>query len=232
MAFALGYGGTVASGPRFAFDAAALDGLSALADIARRFGAGAETVPTAAGGIAGMADQYAIAFDTWTPPSGAGSDGGVPSLSSSLPSLRFGKEWAWARVPRFPVPPVVTTALDGEGLTLSGSAAPADLPPAVQALLWLFAPGAQAALRAYGLPPVRSDVNAQGGFWGMWGPSGQAVGDWRRFTPYDAGWPGPAGSAPMAQALAGAVAEPARLGALVVAAARQMSEQAQAAAAG
>ena len=225
MAFALGYGGSVVTDGRFAPDAGALQGLSVLVDIVRRYcplSVGRPIDTTA--GLVQLSRRFALAFDLWAPP-------GV-----FAPSQIFGAQWAWARLPRFPVRPVVTTLTNGEGLTMPphGQQDPGQLDMAVEALLWLYRPAAQALLQAWGAVPVLAAEGIQKQFWSRQSSADQAVGDWRNFVPYDAGWPSsqvgwPSGSVKykitnvMMGALSQAFRHPEALAANVVQAARLLN---------
>lgn len=222
VAFALGYGGTIAKNGVFAFDRRALEGLSVLVDIVGRFG----PPPDGQGLPAGdFPDGFALALDFWGPPGGAQPAAQISTLPAVAAVLRYGPEWAWARVPRFPVRPVITTLANGEGLTRLTNTEPDEgqLELAVEALLWLYDPDAQRLLQAWGAVPVLADPEAQRQFWARQTPEDQAVGDWGNFVGYGAGWPGSVNVSLMSAALNNAVRDPSQLGAQVATAEQKMN---------
>lgn len=173
MAFVLGYGGSVAVDGQFAPDARAVQGLSVLVEIVRRYSPLRAKSP--------LPESFALAFDLYTP----------PGLFS--PAQAFDSRWAWARLPRFPVRPVITSVVNGEGLTVPRRGQPQErgqLNLAVEALVWLYEPAAQALLEAWGAVPVLGGADVQRRFWNLQSADVQEMGGWANFTPYDAGWPG------------------------------------------
>lgn len=127
-----------------------------------------------------LSERVALAFDFWAPP-------GV-----FAPSQAFDARWAWARLPRFPVRPVITTQVNGDRLTLPAQGHQQDereLDIAVEDLLWLYQPEAQSLLQAWGAVPLLAAPDIQDQFWARQSPADQVVGDWRNFVPYDTGWP-------------------------------------------
>ena len=218
-AFALGYGGTVAKNGVFALDSRALEGLAVLVDIASRFGP-RSPLPTTA-----YPDGFALALDFWGPPGGAEPATEAHMVPAVAPVLRYGPHWAWARIPRFPVRPVITTLTNGEGLT-PVAGAPSDdrqLAEVVEALLWLYTPAAQRILQAWGAVPVLSDPKAQRRFWKAQAPDGQAVGDWANFIGYGPEWPGSVNRTLISAALMAAIADPSQLEPQVAAAVQRMN---------
>ena len=124
-AFALGYGGSLERDGRFAVDEGAMDGLAELVGLRARYCSPSSTpLWRTDAELAALPERFALALDLWAPP-------GVSVLADCLawppyaPALDFGPSWAWARLPRFTVRPVVTTLVNGEGLTV----APAGDPP-------------------------------------------------------------------------------------------------------
>ena len=200
VAFALGFGGSLVADGRFALDGAAVKGLAALVDLLHRFPAPSRADPMAA----------AMTFGTWMPP-------------SQRPT---GGEWAYARMPRFPVRPVITTRPVGEGIQQAAGrpAAPRALAAAATALIWLYSDAAQPLLRAAGFVPVLGSVSAQGEFWRRQSADDQTVGDWQNFLPYAAGWPAIPNPVWMLLAISQAQADPARLPALVAEAVQGMNK--------
>jgi len=221
-AFSLGYGGTITENGVFALDGRALEGLSVLVDIIRRFSpaTGGAGVPASA-----YPDAFALAVDFWGPPGGADPAAQIHTFPAVAPVLRYGPEWAWARLPRFPARPVITTLPNGEGLTLLRGAAPDErqLEMAVEALLWLHSSDAQRLLEAWGAVPVLADAEAQRQFWERQAPEDQAVGDWRNFIGYGPDWPGPVNESLMSAALMRAVGDPSQLEAAIALAVEQMN---------
>jgi len=204
VAFALGFGGTVLAGGRFAFDAAAVTGLEHLVSLLQRFSAvqapgGAPPAP------------YALTFDAWH----AAARGGA------------GSGWAYARLPRLPARPVITTRPVGEGIYQAPHlpAAPQQLAAAVTALTWLYGEAPQALLRAAGFVPVLADPAAQQAFWQGQSPADRAVGDWQNFLPFSAGWPAIPQPAYLLSALAAAIAGQGDIRDLAAQAAQQMNAE-------
>lgn len=204
VAFALGFGGSVVSQGRFALDAAAMNGVAALVDLFRRFAPAAPAGPAKAASPA-----PALALDTWQAPS----------------QRQVGAEWAYARLPRLPVRAVIPTGPSGVGVVQpAGSpSVPRALTAAVTALAWLYSDTAQPLLAAAGNVPVLAAPEAQGAFWDRQAPGDRAVGDWRNFLPYNAGWPGLPNNRDMANAIAGAIHDPTQLPDLVAAAVQAMN---------
>lgn len=200
VAFALGFGGSVVADGRCAVDAAAVTGLAALVGLLRRFPAPSRADPMAA----------AMTFGTWMPP-------------SQRPA---GDQWAYARMPRFPVRAVITTRPVGGGVqqVAGRAAAPPALTAAVTALVWLYSAEAQPLLRAAGFVPVVTSPQAQYEFWGTQSADDQMVGDWKNFPPYSAGWPTLPNPARMLLALTQAQADPSRLPALLADAVQGMNK--------
>ena len=145
------------------------------------------------------------------------------------PPVTFGPEWSWARLPVFPVRPVVGTMVSGEGLTGPGAGRrehPGQLDAAVDALLWLYGAGAQALLQAWGAVPVAADAAAQRRFWGSQPVGSRVVGDWANFVAFGGGaWAAPAAGAMLnaLEAAAFSPADPTVLAAQVGEAARKVN---------
>lgn len=181
MAFVLGYGGSVSAAGRFAPDARAAQGLSVLVDTIRRYSPPSRWRPwLTTGNLGQISGRAALAFDFWTP------------RGVFTPAPAFDARWAWARLPRFPVRPVITTLVNGEGLTTARRGQPPrpdQLNLAVQALLWLDEPPGRSLLQAWGAVPVLGGAEAQKRFWELQARDVRVVGEWTNFVPYDSGWP-------------------------------------------
>ncbi len=213
-AFALGFGGVVASGDKFDLTSSGVvRGLREFVNVTRRFAMPARLVPTKdVAAVDSMPDWYAMAFSVFAPQIGpAQRVAGVP---------QFDSRWEYARLPVFPVRPVVTVGFLGAGLQYSPP--PGSHTTLAQALetnaraigigsrflSWLVGPRAQAMIAASGLPPVLS--NGQDGFWTRQ-KNGKAVGDWRRFVYFAENWPVLPPPAIMNSVLGSAVADPGSL---------------------
>ena len=218
IAFALGYGGDLVTRGRVRLNGAAIRGLARLVDIARQFGdttvVYAQTAP--------MADtfplKYAMMFDVWASARGVDVALTTPMYPPPGPVLTFGKNWAWARLPRFPLRAEITTVLDGEGLQPSAHAVyhESSLHTAVQSLVWLNRAQARPSLDAAGVPPVVTSTKVQKDFWSRQAPDDRQVGEWSQFVPYASALPLPTGIASeMWSPLLRAIARPASLPGLV-----------------
>ena len=226
-AFAIGFGGTLTKDGRFYLTAAAtVDGLGRLVDLARRFGAphvtdGAPTSGAQSAVLSGCpvgAGAYGMWFAPYVPPL---------HLSFGLPGL--GRvdcaRWQWARMPRFPVSPVIPTVVSGLGLARSVptrkpgrvTTAPSTgtvarhVTAATSFLLWLYQSQAQTRLRSAGFVPVSASPAAQSPFWADASANVRALDDFGHFVDYTAGWPGVPPTDYVGQVLVQAVAAPAML---------------------
>jgi hypothetical protein len=170
MAFVLGFGGSVNSGGRFQFDAGAMAGLDAYVSFARRW------APLAPLPASASPDQYALTAQAWPP----------PSIGSGAP-------WAYARLPLFPLRPVITTRLQGVGLWTVRGAVPTEdeLNAAADALVWLYSEEAQRLIADSGNVPVVDSAALEDQVWRHVPAADASVGDWRNFAPWLDGWPGP-----------------------------------------
>ena len=234
--FVSGFGGTVAESGRFALTgAAALEGFGRLVDLARRFGSSSAAAgapnPTEFAAVLSGCPPTGGNYGLWFAPY-------VPLLrvaSPVQPAPVACAQWKWARLPRFPVSPVIPTVVSGLGLAwqppdIPRQAAP-PLPPAVTVeasidaaaafLVWLYQAAPQGLLRAAGFVPVSAAPADQAPFWSAAAADIRALGDYAHFVDYAAGWPAVPPTDYVGQALAQAVAAPANLAALLATAQQQ-----------
>jgi ABC-type glycerol-3-phosphate transport system substrate-binding protein len=190
MAFALGYGGHVVAEGRFFFDEKALEGLSVLVEIGRRYGSKLPLgrLPGGREALTSTPKKYAIFLDLWAPAPGASLAVKMSGVQRLVAPFEFDDRWIWARVPRFPARGLVTTLVRGEGFAGRIGAGFPD--HAIEALLWLYSPDAQALLDAWGAPPVLAAWRAQSEFWQRQGDGGQDAVGWQDITSYAWDWPG------------------------------------------
>jgi len=164
QAFVWGFGGSlVANGQFHLTDPATVRGLSALVELTRDF---------AVSPADALAGSYAMALSLYQP-------GGLAA------------NWKWARLPRFPVDPVIPTVSVAQGLATTDHPKPpaADLVTATaQYLLWFYTAEATALLVAAGTPPALAGAAVQTEYWARRQGDG-AVGDWRNFRDCYAGFP-------------------------------------------
>jgi len=159
-----GFGGTVVGDGQFRVtDPATVEGISNLVDLGRQF---------AVSQADALTRGFAIAFALYRP--------------EPLPS-----GWRWARLPRFPVQPVIPTVSVAQALAYAApTPAPAPDAPDVRAaaeyLLWWYTPDATTLLIAEGSPPALADPTVQTRYWR--GKPG-AVGDWQNFRDCFSGFP-------------------------------------------
>lgn len=167
QAFAWGFGGSLAShGKLVLTDPGTLKGMAALVELSAEY-----AVSPAIARNAG----FALAFALFRP-------GGLPA------------GWQWARLPRFPVTPVITTVTVAQGLAYRAPmAAPAPDAPLVRAaaeyLLWWYTPTATTLLQAESTPPALASAAVQEAYWQGRGGGASAVGDWTHFRDCYAGLP-------------------------------------------
>lgn len=166
--FVWGFGGTLVSKGRFRVtDAGGVAGMGALIDLAREF---------AVSQADALALGFALAFSLYRP-------------SGTPPG------WRWARLPRFPVRPVIPTASVAQGLAYNRhtTSAPApnsrELLATVEYLLWWYSPAATSLLIAAGPPPALGNPAVQARYWRAKADGAAAVGDWRHFRDCYAGFP-------------------------------------------
>ena len=227
IAFALGYGGDLVTRGRVRLDGAAIRGIAKLVDIAHRFGDRTVVDTQTAPMVDALPLKYAMMFDVWASSRGVDVASTTPMYPPPGPVLTFGKNWAWARLPRFPLRAVITTVLDGEGLQPSTHAGhhESSLHTAVQSLVWLNRAQARPLLDAADVPPVVSSTKVQKDFWSRQGPEDRQVGEWSQFVPYASALPLPTGIAyEMWSPLLRAIARPASLPGLVREAEHRMNE--------
>ncbi len=221
-AFVLGYGGSIVRGGRFALDnPGAVEGLARLVSLAREYGAPSADLLTFNTG--GLRPGTAPAF--WF----------LPYLGEGVP----GPAWCAARMPRFPVRPVVPADAEGvtlvrpaggTGYTTSYTQAPpaAALRAVVEYALWRYGISRANPSGSYLPPPVLGAAAAQRGYWeaqAKRAPGLGALGDWQQYVFTGAGWPSvaPRVTAVMYQALSEAVTNGAHLATLLAAASRKMN---------
>lgn len=108
----------------------------------------------------------------------------------------IGASWAWARLPRFPVSPVIPTATTAVALGAtkpSGGVPPADAPEtlvAAQFGVWLDSPAGVDLTSSAGTVPAAAAASIQTRFWTGPGPGSAAVvGDWQHFRGVYDGFP-------------------------------------------
>lgn len=98
--------------------------------------------------------------------------------------------WTWARLPRFPVNPVVTTVSYAQGVVGNPGEVPPDvLAAAVTFMLWLYEPAAVSLAAGQGDPPVVASASAQPAYWTHKPDGGGAVGDRSHFRDCYDGFP-------------------------------------------
>lgn len=213
QAFVLGYGGEAVVNGRFALaNAKVMQGLEQFVSVATRFSLPTSQVPTTPAGMQNFTERYALAFSFYVPDVGPPG----PSLAPS-----YTKGWQFARLPRFPVRPIVTTSFLGDCLAYlpSSDAATVDFSQALtqQAadvdagtdfLTWMYSPAAQSILTGNGFPPVMADGEAQRGFWQRMRRDIRVIGDWENFVYYADGWPNVPPPDIMDSALQNAVGDP------------------------
>jgi ABC-type glycerol-3-phosphate transport system substrate-binding protein len=204
VAFALGFGGTVVAKNAFVVtDPGTVTGLSALVHLAAQYGMAPKLIPAQVDGIANFVNLYAMDFVSWDP--------GVTPL--------YGTKWRFARLPVFPVTPVIPTVFVGSGLSAPAGYPASAVSPyetaAARFLEWSYGSEAQALLGAAGVLPVISDVTVQESFWNHAPAEMQGIGDWRHFIDYADGWPGYPPIAIVANALAQAVQDPSTIGTIL-----------------
>jgi len=168
-------------------------------------------VPARLDGISNLFDLFALDFLAYEPE--------VASL--------YGPKWRFARLPLFPVTPVIPTLFVGAGLN-APPGMPADIidpyeSAAVEFVTWSYGAEAQALLAAAGVAPVLADAAIQKGFWTAASGNAEAIGDWRHFVNFAAGWPADPPSQIMADALTQAVQAPATLATLLAQAEQAMN---------
>lgn len=236
--FVAGFGGSVAEGGQFHLTApATMQALGRLVDLAQRFAA-----PPGRAGAPSSAAQSAVLSGC---PVDAGADGMwfapyVPllHLSQPLPGLTpvDCTAWSWARMPRFPVSPIIPTVVSGLGLAAlapprsSGTATAASpdalaryVDAAASFLVWLYQPSAQKLLGSAGFIPVAASSAVQTPFWANAAADIGALGDFTNFVDYAAGWPAVPPTDYVGQALAQAATAPAHLPALLAQAEMQLN---------
>jgi len=165
--FAWGSGGTVVADGQFRVtDPATVEGISNLVDLGRQF---------ALSQADALSLGFGLAFELYHP-------GPLPS------------GWQWARLPRFPVQPVIPTVSVAQALAyVAPTPAPAPDAPDVRAaaeyLLWWYTPDATTLLIAEGSPPALADPSVQTRYWQGKAGGADAVGDWHNFRDCFSGFP-------------------------------------------
>jgi len=219
--FVWGFGGSVAHRGRFFLTAPqTVAALQQLVDLAREY-----SVPA----------RYMSALPTDTPP--AAWDAAVRSLfamefapyNSGYP-LPAG--WAWARLPRFPVEPVVPTQSTAVAVEASkpGGAPPApDAPETLAAArfgVWLDSAAGIAVTAPRGLAPALAAPSIQTTFWtGRSLDGAAALGDWHQFRGVYDGFPAVLSRDYVAQALSDAMAGTANLADALAGAEKRMNAE-------
>lgn len=178
QSFVWGFGGSVASAQRFTLTGTrTIQGLQTLVDLIRHF-----TVPTA--DVANLVTKgmtasdwyqevlatFAMSFDLYSP---------EPGPFTSPP-------WAWARLPRFPVQPVIPILSNALALNASSGKVPdpnaRETAAAATFAVWLNSPAAIQLTAPAGIVPANAAPSVQTGFWMGRGPRNAAVvGDWANF---------------------------------------------------
>ncbi len=185
-----------------------LAAFGALVDLARTYAVPPAALPATPAGYAALPGTYALEFDVY---------GGLPAPpGGAAPVPVYSQAWRWTRFPQLPDRPVVPVELAGQGVRLDpsrplaqgrGGAGKPALQAAVDFLLWLFQPAQRSLLADHGLWVPAGTPQSIDAYWAARPGGAAAVGDWRSFYVYDAGWP-PVNCAPVAQAFARAVAAP------------------------
>lgn len=247
--FAVGFGGSTAANGLFRLtDPATVEGMGRLVDLAARFALPPLTMkgpPMTSSGLPSIPPLPASACDS-TRPYAMQFSPYVPPLGLLAPTAGCAQIWRWARLPRFPMNPVIPTAVVGVGLrdgsahqAITGAKPQPAVPPmpvaqalpyidaAVDFILWTYGSDAQALLAAAGLPPVVADAKAQARFWALTGDDAQPVGDWTHFQPYSADWPAIPPANLIGDALSQALADPTQLPALLAGAEKAMNDWVQ-----
>lgn len=201
--FVWGFGGTLVSNGRFRItDSGSVAGIGALVDLAREF-------------AVSQADALALGFALWFT---------LYRPSGTPPG------WRWARLPRFPVRPVVPTASVAQSLAYNRHTTPAPAPnsrellAAVEYLLWWYSTAATSVLIAEGPPPALANPEVQARYWRERTDGAAVVGDWQNFRDCYAGFPWVPDKvvfAALDQVIAGSASLPSALGT----AEKQMNDQ-------
>lgn len=183
QAFVLGFGGTIAKGGRFVLtDSQSELGLRALTDLVQEYSVSVSemiAIPTntpLSEWLSAVQNLYGMTFDIYP-----GSH--LSGISS---------EWEWARMPRFPIQPVIPTVAQAIALQKGAASRPPEsdsrLAAATAALgTWLNAPEAFELTK---IPSARVDVASQSTFWSApWSAQAAVLGDWRNFRDAFSGFP-------------------------------------------
>lgn len=185
QAFARGFGGSIAADNRFTLtEAKTVAGNRTLCELAKQYCIAAEGLSALAVAKTGLKT-----FAAWLDAMFARVGMGFWLYGDGLPT-----SVKWARLPRFPIQPVIPVVSSAVVLEASGAPLPAagssEALAAAEFGSWLDSSRAAPIMAAAGIPPATANPAVQNAFWSGTGPGPAAVvGDWKNFRDVYSGFP-------------------------------------------